>query len=489
MFKRIFIGLGVALVLIGIGVLTFLAGSSDDTSAARAVSKSLIKVGVDSSGRSHTHVAETISTVVPSSGSLDLRTLPLWADGSSIEPRSLSVDGARVTLAKTRTDLTVTVHAPPGSHTFKLEYDLDDVLRSYGGGNDQLGQQELYLDLIPKSHPTKIEDFSATIAFDSVLSESVSGDPVCYKIHGKHYESCGTKESGNKLRVAAPHLKEDTGVTVSVPFRAHTAILPPKHSPSLWVETMPTPLMLIGVLLFFGGWMLHELRLVRSKDPEELESNELLSPLLAGELFPNVPRKRQLAAELVYLKDEGCIDIAGTMLTLNTRGENHFDFDEQLMRELFNPPLPGSRHILRRDAKLRRKLSFLFSQRKSWMLSHGLTTLQGRWHSTAAVILGLMSVGTAAVLTFVGIQDPLANPSVLPVALGAVVTVVAAFHVMTRISLPYLTRAGAAHRERLFENVDRLPFALLCLGPVRELDVLDVEADEVRALERACNAI
>ncbi|MGO3733587.1 MAG: DUF2207 family protein [Canibacter sp.] len=274
-------------------------------------------------------------------------------------------------------------------------------------------------------------------------------------------------------------------LVLSIAFSpAVSALISVTITQSFWFSVVPARLAGVGIVMFTLLWIWHELRLRWSRrSGEQVEfavvAPDHAPPVVAAEIIENVPARSVLPAELIHLAVQRSIQIGQVVkspdptaskrdatftqrtrefaklgphfsLLLRSRSQQHA-IEEQLVRELFNPPVTGAKRTLAegKNSELSRSLAWVFQQRTGFLLQQRLQTVRGRGSVFIGAIVGILMFLTACVLALVPAQQAGDRGTLLSLVASLIVGIVVGAFAVRRFSLPYLTPQGAYMRERL----------------------------------------
>lgn len=422
------------------------------------------EIGLDDEGRARMHVTESLSASFPDYDQNKgiVRGLPTSYQNAWSDVRVLSVtdeNGADVPYETEEDDgvlfvLTGDDDYVQGLTTYVIEYEMRDVVLAADSGVD-----EFYWDLLPLDSTQAIDSFHAEIAFDSAMTENLTGEARCYLGYSGSTDECPIAADGSEFRVAANDLAAGEGVTVAIGFESGTVTQPSARQPNPVTDTVPALVALGGLGLSVGGWFAVSAfrRSRRTADGlviAQYDVPDSMPPLLAAAIVPGA--KDAIPAEIVHLAVRGTLRI-----------EEGVDAEEPRLRRLPGTRIPDQLDVEALDALFAEadadgvanlpQESEAFSARMATLHASGVTAAASRGLTTTARSRGAVILQWCAIaLVLVGFGLGLwgivsgrvtAIPAFIAVVFGLVLVAIGSFYSFARHTV--LTPEGARQYEYL----------------------------------------
>lgn len=422
------------------------------------------EIGLDDEGRARMHVTESLAASFPEYDQNKgiVRGLPTSYRNAWSDVRVVSVtdeNGADVPYETEEDDgvlfiLTGDDDYVQGLTTYVIEYEMRDVVLAADSAVD-----EFYWDLLPFDSTQAIESFHAEIAFDSAMTERLTGEARCYLGYSGSTDECPITADGSEFRVAANDLAAGEGVTVAIGFEPGTVTQPSAREPNPVTDTAPALVALGGLGLSVGGWFAvsafrRSRRTANGIVVAQYDVPDSMPPLLAAAIVPGA--KDAIPAEIVHLAVRGTLRI-----------EEGADAEQPRLRRLPGTRIPDQLDVEALDALFAEAdadgvadlplESEAFSARMAALNASGVAAAASRGLTTTARSRGAVILQWCAIaLVLVGFGLGLwgiisgrvtAIPAFIAVVFGLVLVLIGSFYSFARHTV--LTPDGARQYEYL----------------------------------------
>ena len=433
------------------------------------------ELSVDSNGRAHAEVTETIVARFPETNQNRgiIRGLPLRYEGAHAAPENVRVTdehGAPVPFSvededEFRAILTGDDDFVHGAQTYVMHYTLSDIVLAA----EDTEVDEFYWDLVPMERSQDIAEFSAEITFAPELAEHLTGAAACYAGGAGSNTPCATEvaqepagaDGSVTFVVPAMEAPARSGVTVAIAMQADTVTQPPARTPNVLLTVGPA--VLGGAGFVFGLTSLAMIARLKKRRRShrgvivaQYDVPDSLPPLLAAPVADKVTSPA--GAQMLHLAVTGCIRLEEAdsdrgsprpVLRVVNASAARDPMDSRAMHAIFPSLEPGTMLPLPKQSEsFGQKMQALVSEGRKEATQRGYFTKERSRQARVLGFIGLALVGLAIILLLIGIVQGrelgvTALLTLLPAILGTVMLIAGICR--QRVHTP----AGAEAREHL----------------------------------------